>query len=87
MYLQDLEDINWIHFLSVRQDISEDVLVQYEVISTIEEIVGINIAYYTDATYTAAEEALWIDRNQDGVVTFEEWLMFNTELQAWNQQL
>lgn len=75
------------HFLSDRMDISEEVLVQYEVLSTDEEIVGIDIAYYTAATYTAAEEALWIDRNSDGVVTFEEWLLFNTELYAWNQQL
>jgi len=34
-------------------------------------------------TYTAAEEALWIDRNSDGVVTLAEWMQFNTDLSTW----
>jgi hypothetical protein len=65
---------------SVVQDIYT--LVYVEVNTT-----GIILTYYTDATYTDAAEAAWIDRDGNGAVTFEEWMLFNSELKAWTEQL
>lgn len=58
-------------------------MVYYELNQTTVNFTGIDVTHYTNVTYTAAEEALWIDRDSDGCVTLAEWMQFKTDLAAW----
>lgn len=45
----------------------------------------IDLAYYTAATYTTAEESAWIDRDNDGAVSLYEWLLLEVGLKGYNE--
>jgi hypothetical protein len=59
----------------------------FKLVAETKMVTGIILTHYTAATFTADEEALWLDRDGNGLIDFAEWLTFNAELNAWTQQL
>jgi len=83
----DLMDHDEEHMPTTIDDMSPEDLfhgdLDFVLISSVQTVVGIDVEQYISEKELDAEDNLWLDRDDNGLIDFAEWLIFNTERKAW----